>query len=414
MNSAPLKLHPDQLLGMPEDLPVGRAPYIAVHAFCETSELVASVTKASADRRLSRADVTVSPGGIAAAIQFFSSESTPDLLMIETLASDDALFADLEALASVCDAKTKVVVVGASNDIALYRRLMDSGIAEYLVAPVGPMSVIGTVLQLFQQEGTARLGKIFAFIGAKGGTGSSTLAQNVAWAMAQHDRKVLLADMDLQFGTAALNYNIDSPVGFAEQLGDADRLDEALIERLLYKRGPNLSILAGATASHAPVEPAVEIVDRMLDLARATFPFVVLDLPHSWSPWVQQALHSADEVILTAAPDLVNLRNTQCLMDLLKATRPNDRRPRLVLNQIGAPKRAEIKAEKFASALQVDLAAGIGFEPALFSNAANNGQMIAEASRKSAAARAIDQLALGLTGGAAHVKPKGSGRFWRR
>ncbi|MGR3593976.1 MAG: AAA family ATPase [Limimaricola soesokkakensis] len=421
MKSAPSNLPKDPVdgmpqhqNGMPQHQPLGRVPYIAVHAFCETSALISATTRASVDRRLSRADMTISPGGIKAAIKFFKAQPTPDLLLLESLASEDAMFADLEELAAVCDPKTKVAIIGASNDIALYRRLMESGIAEYLVGPVDPLSIIGTVLRLFPQNGAARMGKIYAFLGTKGGTGSSTLAQNVAWAMSQTDQKVLLIDMDLQFGTAALNYNIDAPVGFAEQLGDVDRLDEALIERLLHKRGPNLSVLAGATASQAPVEPAVKIVDRMLDLARATFPFVVLDLPHSWTPWVQQALHSSDEIIFTAVPDLANLRNAQGLMDTLKVSRPNDTRPRLVLNQAGLPKRAEIEAKKFASALQVDPAACIGFEPALFSAAANNGQMISETSRKSTAARAIDRLAQELSGHALRTKPAGRRSFWRR
>lgn len=415
MNSAPLKVQPDHLPDVPGGPLVGLVPYVTIHAFCVSSDLIGSMTRAAADRRLSRADVTVSPGGIGAAIRCFASQPTPDLLVIESQAEDDVLLSDLEALAGVCDPRTKVIVVGASNDIALYRQLMDSGVTEYLVGPVEPLSLIGAVMRLFQQEGAARLGRIFAFMGVKGGTGSSTIAQNVAWSLAQRDRKVLLVDMDLQFGTAALNLDIDSPAGFAEQLGDADRLDEGLLERLLFKRGPNLSVLAGATSSHHAAEPALEVVDRMLDLARATFPFVVLDLPHAWSPWVRRSLLAADEVVLTAAPELASLRNAQCLMDLLREARPNDAKPALVLNQVGMPRRAEIPPEKFASALKVDLAASIGFDPVLFSAAANSGQMIAEASPKAAAGRAVEQIAQGLSGSGPRARPapKGFARLWR-
>ena len=410
---APFAPQPDTFVGMPQEQPVGRIPYITIQGFCETSGLVASLTKAVTDRRLSRAKLTLSPGGIQAAVKTFSENATPDLLMIEIGTQGEELFASLGALAEVCDTKTKVVLVGEFNDISLYRRLMERGITEYLTAPVDALTLIGSVLRLFPQNSSGRLGRVLACIGAKGGTGSSTTAQNVAWSLAERGSKVMLADLDLQFGTAALNYNIESSVGFAEQLGDADRLDDALFERLLYKRGPDLSILAGATATREVIQPDLEVLDRILDLARATFPFVVLDLPHQWSPWVRRALLSADEVVVTAVPDLANLRNVRVLLDLLKEARPNDPQPRLVLNQVGVPKRSEIMADKFASALETPVAAKIGFEPILFSGAATSGQMIAEVSHKSAAGKAFMQLAQDLGGNAPRVK-KSRRVFWRR
>lgn len=364
---------------LPEQ-PLGRAPYVSLRAFCETPAFGAIVDQAAADRRLSRAEMTQGAGGLRGATQFFTEQATPDLLIVETALQGNALFAALDELAKVCDAKTKVVLVGAVNDVSFYRRLVERGIDEYLVAPVGVLDLINVVLRSFSQDATARLGKVVAFIGAKGGTGSSTIAQNTAWSLAKCGTKVLLADLDLQFGTTALNFDIDAAVGFTEQLAGSVRLDDALFERLLHKHGPNLSILGGATASRDVVPPALEVLDRVLDRARATFPVVVLDLPHEWTPWVRQALLSADEVIVTAEPDLANLRNTRTMLDLLKTVRPNDTEPRLVLNRLGVARREEIKADDFAAKLETALAARFRFAPKAFTRAANAGQMIAEAS----------------------------------
>ncbi len=109
-------------------------------------------------------------------------------------------------------------------------------------------------------------------------------------------------------------------------------------------------------------------------------PCVVLDVPHQWTGWTKQTLVGADEILIVAAPDLANLRNTKNIYDFLKAARPNDHHPRYCLNQVGVPKRPEIKAADFAKALEEEPMAIIPFEPQIFGAAANNGQMIAEIS----------------------------------
>ena len=407
-----LRLIPAQpVLGDETPHPLGRVPYMTVQAFCETQDLVSIINQAVADRRLSRADVTVSYGGLRGAVQFFAAHATPDLLLVESSLAGNALFHKLDEFSEVCDADTKVVLIGPVNDISFYRRLVERGIADYLVAPIEPLGLINAALRLFPQNEARRLGKIAAFIGAKGGTGSSTIAQNTAWCMANEGVKVLLADMDLQFGTAALNYNIDAPVGFTEQIAGAERLDEAFFERLLHNPAPNLSVLAGATASRDVIPPTLEVLDRILDCARAAFPSVLLDLPHEWTPWVRQALLSADEVIVTAEPDLANLRNMRTMLDLLKAARPNDPDPLLVLNRFGVARRDEIRAEDFAKALGVPLRTKVGFAPRAFSRAGNGGQMIAEISAEHG--KPFVQLARVLSGRAPAKNSRGFPR-WRR
>ena len=141
-----------------------------------------------------------------------------------------------------------------------------------------------------------------------------------------------------------------------------------------------------------------EARERVIDVVRHSVPCVILDLPHLWSPWKRHLLFAADEVIITATPDLASLRNTKNFIDLLKIARPNDQMPRVVLNQTGVPKRPEITSKDFAEAIGVELAAVIGFEPQLFGTASNNGQMIAELSPQSRVAASLRDLARQLTG----------------
>ncbi|MGR3480818.1 AAA family ATPase [Salipiger marinus] len=414
MKHTPLELRPDALVGQPQTQPVGTTPHISLHAFCETAAVAASMGRVASDRRLSRARVSVTMGGIAAATSYCSGQPTPDVMILENGGSRADLLAALADLAPVCDPATKVIVVGATNDIALYRELVAEGVAEYLLAPVDALALIGAVLRLFPNEGAAHIGKIHAVIGTKGGVGSSVLAQNLAWTMSQGSTATLLADLDLQFGTVALNCNIECHTGFADQLPEGQNLDGTLLERLLFKHGPDLSILPCATAAQIARDPDVDVIRKMLDLARATFPHVVLDLPNAWSPLVRSTLVAADNILLVAEPDLANLRNARGMLDFLKMTRPNDDPPQLILNRIGLPKRREIKPEKFAAALETDLAAKIAFDPALFSSATANGQMIEEVSKAAPMTRVLQHLAEQLTGRTHATKRRGLGRLWGR
>jgi pilus assembly protein CpaE len=102
-------------------------------------------------------------------------------------------------------------------------------------------------------------------------------------------------------------------------------------------------------------------------------------------------------VVITAAPDLANLRNARNLVDQLKGSRPNDRPPLLVLNQIGVPKRPEISVKDFGRAIELEPKVVIDFDAQLFGTAANNGQMVEEVSAKSKTAEAFRSLANLLT-----------------
>jgi pilus assembly protein CpaE len=135
-------------------------------------------------------------------------------------------------------------------------------------------------------------------------------------------------------------------------------------------------------------------------------PCVVLDVPHQWSAWTKRVLIGADDILVVAEPDLANLRNAKNLIDLLRAARPNDRRPFYCLNQIGMPKRPEIKTADFAKALEDEPVAVIPFEPQIFGTAANNGQMIAEVSSGHRTADTFRQIAQVLTGRSDAKKPR--------
>ena len=209
---------------------------------------------------------------------------------------------------------------------------------------------------------------------------------------------VVLTDLDLAFGTANINLDQDPPQGIAEAVFSPDRMDDILLDRLLAKCAEHLSLLAAPSTLERTYDFDKNAFTQVLDVAQRGAPCVAVDLPHAWTGWTRQILASADEVVITASPELANLRNAKNLIDTLKELRPNDGPPRLVMNQVGVPKRPEISVVDFTGALGIDPAAVIGFEPALFGTASNNGQMIGEADPKNAVTQSFDFLAQILTG----------------
>jgi pilus assembly protein CpaE len=378
---------------------VALVPRVNIHCFCDNQQTAETMQAAAGDRRMARAHVTIQLGGIMAAVQVYQGQATPNLLMVESHGSRDVILSELGQLAQVCQPDTKVVVIGHLNDVILYRELMRQGVSEYMVAPLHQLQVIETVSNLYHDPKAQPVGKIFAFVGAKGGVGSSTMAHNVAWQMSQkYSTDTVITDLDLAFGTAGLNFNQDSSSGMLEALGQPDRVDATLIDRLLTKLGDKLSLLSGPGGVDRDVNIEAHSIETILSAVRTNVPCVILDVPNMWSPWIKYTLVSADEVIITATPELASLRNTKNLVDLLKQARPNDRQPRLIINQVGMTKRPEIPAAEFGKAVGIDPVCVIPHDAHSFGTAQSNGQMIFEVAPKSKAAEAMAGLAQVLAG----------------
>ena len=370
-----------------------------MQAFCENVDTAAAIQAAGEDRRLAKAHLRIQMGGLTAAIEAYQSSPTPNVIILESENRSDDILAGLDQLANYCDAGTRVVVIGRMNDVMLYRELVRRGVSDYLISPVDVLQIVRAVCGLFSAPDAKPVGRIVAVVGAKGGVGASTIAHNVAFSIA-HDLMLdaVVTDLDLAFGTAGLDFNQDPPQGIAEAVFSPDRIDTAFVDRLLAKCTDHLNLLAAPATLDRVYDFGADAFEAIFDSLRATVPCVVLDVPHQWTGWTKQTLVGADEVLIVAAPDLANLRNTKNIYDFLKAARPNDHHPRYCLNQVGVPKRPEIKAADFAKALDEEPMAIIPFEPQVFGAAANNGQMIAEISSGHRTAEMFRQMAQHLTG----------------
>lgn len=377
---------------------VALVPRVSIQAFCESPESMESIRSAFADRRMARAHATVVSGGIPAAVHHYQTQSTPNLLVVESTAPRDELLAQLPPLADVCQRDTKVVVVGHANDIVLYRELIRQGVSDYVVAPFEPLQLVDAIASLYRSEKAGPLGRVIAFVGARGGTGSSTIAHNCAWELARAaNAETTIVDLDLAFGTATLNFNQDASGGILETIAQPERVDALLLDRLLVRLGDKLSLLGGQGGVERDVVIEAHAIETILVALRASVPTIVVDVPSLWAPWVKFTLLHADQIVLVGEPDLASLRNAKAFVDMLKAARPNDPPPALVLNRVGVPKRPEIAAAEFSKAAGADIIATIPSDPQSFGVALNNGRMLLDIAPRSKPAGAIRKLVQTLT-----------------
>ena len=386
------------------DAYISPAPRVSVQAFCATIAVATTVRAASEDRRLGKAHLSVHMGGVAAAIETYQKAPTPNVIVLETEADHDILDG-LDELAAVCDAGTRVVVIGSASDVAPYRELVRRGVSDYVVGPVQPLDVVRAICGLYASSEEVAVGRVIAVVGAKGGVGASTVAHNVAWAIAR-DLAIdsVVIDLDLAFGTASLDYNQDPVQGIANAISQQERPDTALMERLLAKCTDRLSLLAAPATLDQVYDFGADAFDAIFDTLRMTTPCIVLDVPHQWSAWTKRALIGADDILVVAEPDLANMRNAKNMLNVLKAARPNDRPPLYCLNQVGMHKRPEIAVREFAKAIESQPIAAIPFDSKMFGTAANNGQMIAQVSATHRTTLMFLQMAQRMTGHAVTKK----------
>ena len=374
-------------------------PRISIQAFCETADVAEVIQAAGNDRRMDKTHVKIQMGGAPAAAEAYRNAPTPNVILIENTHGRAELIDGLDRLAEYCDPGTKVVIIGHINDVLLYRELVRRGVSEYIIAPVSSIELVRNLSELFRSPGAAAVGRTTAFVGAKGGTGASTVCHNVAFAVARSlSLDTVIVDMDLPFGTAGLDFNQDPSQGIADLVYTPDRIDAGLVDRLLAKCSDHLSLLAAPSTLDRTCDFSEDAFDSILDILRSNVPAVMLDVPHVWSAWTKRIVAGADEIIIVATPDLASMRNTKNLLDLLRQQRKNDSPPRLFMNMVNVPKRPEIKVSDFIKHLDVEPIGAVPFEPALFGTAANNGQMIAEVSASSKAAEMFLAAAHLVTG----------------
>lgn len=377
---------------------------LTIDAFAHSTKVLAALGAFAQHRQVQRCKVSVRPGGVDTAIAHYAGTVTPTVIIVE-----DDVVEHMDGLAEVCDPGTKVVVIGSVNDVRHYRALMAKGVAEYLLSspPHDTLSddlIFETLDRLFADPKAAPKGKVVSFWGARGGAGSSCLAQNVAWLLGEHlQENVLYIDCDLSFGSSQVALGLDARQTFADVIAHTERLDQVFVERSLNTHGTYLRVLASPSDLRPRGIVTVDAMDRLLDIVQRMAPVVVLDLPHVWTDWTEQLMRLSSERVVTAWPDFSSIKNVKALIEGL------DMPMKLVLNGVDAYKRTQLSAKDFEDTLSVKPELSIPFEPNVFGDAANKGQIAAQTNPNHRVTKLMTGLAVSLCGKPARPQPRKGG-----
>jgi pilus assembly protein CpaE len=224
----------------------------------------------------------------------------------------------LDLIESLCVQGTSTVMVYSSRaDSELMIRCMRAGAREFLTLPFTPGTVAEAMVRASVRRVPARPpstkkpdGKLYAFFGAKGGAGVTTLASNFALSVARESaQKTLLIDLDVPFGDVALGLGLNASYSIADALQNFARLDANFLSRLLISHESGLSVLA-APGKVSKVEVTSEAVNRLMSVARQEFEHVVVDTG-SRLDLTSTALFEPDAtVFLVAQVGISELRNS--------------------------------------------------------------------------------------------------------
>jgi pilus assembly protein CpaE len=282
----------------------------------------------------------------------------PDVVIFEIDGQESQDLADIEHLMQARHEELTVFVTYKQGDVPTMRRLMRAGVRDVFEQPIRTQEMVLAVTQALSEkrgrQEQSRGGKagITAFIDAKGGSGSTTLAVNVAELLARrHQARVALIDLDLQFGSAALSLDLNPRDTGLRALRDSQRLDKVFLDALMTHHDSGLHVLASPVTVVPAEGVSEEGVARLLETAAENYEFVIVDLSRGLSEWEQLALRMADPVVLVLQNNLATIRDAKLLLDKLPAMGVPLSRVEIVINRAEG-KSEHISDSQLATALE--------------------------------------------------------------
>ena len=323
------------------------------------------------------------------------AKARPDLLFVVLRPDPEHALATLAKLP--VQEPTRVLVIGPASDSKLVLRALRGGADDYVdeqelegeLTPALARYRAGMATQV-------EAGRLIVVLAPSGGSGSSTLAVNVATVLAKEHKQVALVDMKLEAGDLAALLDLKPTYSLADLCQNAARLDRVLFERSLTRHSSGVHLLAPPDRLADVIHVRPEGVRQVLALARAMFPYVVVDLDHTFRDDQTKVLHQADVILVVLRLDFASLRNTRRTLDHLEQMGIPRDRLRLVVNRHGQPK--EVPAAKAEEALGVKISHFVPDDPKTVNRANNNGVPMVLESPSAKVSKSLAKLATSVNG----------------
>ncbi len=327
--------------------------------------------------------------------------AAPDILLVEVGTNRPQERNELAALLHDRAVRTQVIAIGADASLEDIRLLMRLGTSDYLPLPIdaeelaealetasGKLAEAGT--------GTSTGGKVLTFLRASGGTGATTLAVETAAQIATPPKgaarpSVCLLDFDLQFGNVALSLDITTEAGLGPVIEAGARVDDEFLRGAFSHHESGVDVLA-APAPLLPLDTMTpERASRILDFARYTYDFTVVDMPHAWTQWTQDVLAFSDLAALVTTLDVPAVARARRQMDAIAGTAVSDVPMALILNAYRGWS-ARARRREAENSLGRPFDAVIGHDPETAAAARDRGVLVGQVRSRSPIVKGVRQF----------------------
>lgn len=330
--------------------------------------------------------------------------ANPRYLVMDVGDNRETAIAEIEIIAQLCEPGTRVVAIGNINDIQFYRDLTESGVPDYFPLPAKASDIVAA----FKRQDTPAAGaaaapitrnasvagEVIAFMSAAGGDGASTAALNAAFSIAQQSGKpTLLVDLDYQYGMAARNLNLATQYGIKDLFEHPDRgVDSTIVQRMVAHYGPLHVIAAPNELRYLPYIDATA-VSQLIQVLKLSYDTIILDLPHSWQPWVAAACRESTSFVLVAQLWLKSVTHAARILRASRSENVIGNNVRLVINRAGAKFREAIETRDFERVTGLQIAHTLVNDIKTVVDAENQAKTIIEAGMNSRLKFDLENLA---------------------
>ena len=353
-------------------------PTATVDLFLKDAETTAAAKALSNDWRFARATINVDAGDVNSAINSYKEKKSPNLIIIETDTTDDSFTEKLAALSEHCDEGTSAIVIGPVNDVSLYRELTSMGVSDYLVRPV-PYKTLSEIVaaNLIEKLGT-KGSRLIAVVGSKGGVGTSSLTQGLAWGISDTlKQKTFLMDAAGGWSSLSVGMGFEPATTLYEAVKAASNHDEDTLGRMFYKANDKLDVLAAGADSMLEASVHAQQYEELIDLMMVKYPVVIIDLSGAIPSLKRAVINRAHELMIVTTPTLPALRAARSLMQEVKLLKGGDTSiVDLVVNMQGMIPSKEVPKKDIIDSLDMKPSMTIPFDAKLFIAAENEGKKL--------------------------------------
>jgi pilus assembly protein CpaE len=293
--------------------------------------------------------------------------------------------------------RAHVLAVGPAGDSRQVLRTLRAGADDYVHESDIEEELEAFLVRWSAGRGAqAEAGRLIAVLAPSGGSGSSTLAANVATVLAKEHQKSLLVDMKLQAGDLAALLDLKPIHTLADLCHDVSRMDRELFQRTLAAHPSGVHLLAPPHTLADAGRVGPEGIRQALALGRAAFPYVVVDLDRSFREEQAMVLRQADIILLVTRLDFASLRNARRALDYFRESAIEEERVRLVVNRHGQPQ--EVPASMAVEALGMKIFHFVPEDAKAINRSNNNGVPVVLGAPSAKVSKSVTKLAMSVNG----------------